>query len=432
MIKKLRIKFVSIASVTIILVLILVLASINFVNYYSEYSEVVSILSYISDHNGRLNIDYRKSDDLDFHITQEMPYETRYFTVIADSEGNIVFNDFSHIASVSKRDIKRIYNVISKNKSGKGRLNTGSNILFYMSKRVSGKELLSEYKSEYSEELFNKGENYRLVVFMDISNRLYRIESMFFISMIAGLACFLIFFLIISALSQKIVSPVIESYEKQKEFITNAGHELKTPLAIISANTEVMEAMDGSNEWTQSTLNQVKRLSGLVNELITLARIEESGENTKIIYETFELSKKVNELVNDFRPVVEQQDKFIRTDIIGGIKFKGNQKSIHELISILLDNAVKYCDEGGFIKVKLTIAKKNIIFTVSNTYKEGKNVNTNRFFERFYREDSSHNQEKAGYGIGLSMAESIVKLHKGKISAEYSGDDISFSVILPM
>ncbi|HAE53314.1 MAG TPA: hypothetical protein DCG30_08680, partial [Ruminococcus sp.] len=106
MIRKLRIKFIFIASCAIVIILLIVLSSINFVNYYSNYSEVISILTYISDHNGRLNIDYQKRDNLhlDFHVTQEMPYEIRYFTVIADSENNIAFKDFSHIASVSDSD----------------------------------------------------------------------------------------------------------------------------------------------------------------------------------------------------------------------------------------------------------------------------------------------------------------------------------------
>ncbi len=430
MIRKLRIKFIFIASCAIVIILLIVLSSINFVNYYSNYSEVISILTYISNHNGRLNIDYQKRDNLElnFHLTQEMPYEIRYFTVIADSENNIAFRDFSHIASVSDSDTEKIYNKTLKNNLGKGRLTTGENSLFYISKNVSGKELSKEYQSE----LFDENETYRLVAFMDVSNRVYRIKNMLFISIITGFACLILFMLIVSALSQKIVRPVIESYDKQKQFITNAGHELKTPLAIISANTEVMEAMDGSNEWTQSTLNQVKRLSGLVNELITLARLEEAPENEKIVYESFDLSKKLNEMINDFRPVIEQQNKSVKTDIIGGIKIKGNEKSIHELISILLDNAAKYCDDNGCIKIKLTLLKKNIIFIVANTYKEGKNIDTKRFFERFYRGDSSHNQEKAGYGIGLSMAEGIVKLHKGKISADYSGDDIAFKITLPM
>ena len=294
MIRRLRIKFIFIASCAIVIILLIVLASINFVSCYSNFSEVVSILTYISEHNGRLNIDYQKRDNLnlDFYVTQEMPYEIRYFTVIANSDNAVIYRDFSHIASVSESDTEKIYQLASRGKSGRGRINTGENSLFYLAKSVSGSELMNEYQQEYDDELFSGGETYSLVVFMDISNRMYRIENMLFISVVTGLACLVLFILIISALSQRVISPVIESYDKQKQFITNAGHELKTPLAIISANTEVMEAMDGKNEWTQSTLNQVKRLSGLVNELITLARLEENPENEKIVYESFDLSKK--------------------------------------------------------------------------------------------------------------------------------------------
>lgn len=191
-----------------------------------------------------------------------------------------------------------------------------------------------------------------------------------------------------------------------------------------------MEAMNGKSEWTQSNMNQVKRLSGLISDLITLARMEDASEMNESVNEEIDLSTQLGEIASSFRPVIEQQGKKLEIDIDDGIRIKGSPKSMHELISILLDNAAKYCDDSGTVRVELRQQRKQASIVISNSYKEGDNVDHSRFFERFYREDSSHNSEKSGYGIGLSMAESIVNLHKGKITADHSNGITYFRVLI--
>ena len=433
MIRKLRRKFILIASGAILLILVIVLTSINFVSYYSNYSEIMSIIDFISDNYGHMPIESPRKSDVDFYVTRELSYETRYFSVILDEDNQFVMTNYDHISSVTKEETETIYNLISRDDSDHGKLTISDSLYFYKIKYSTGAELAKALPYIENSSAFSEDSNYRIAVFMDCSNRMYRVQTLRFFSLFTGIICFLLFFSIVSALSRKAVKPVIENYEKQKQFITNAGHELKTPLAIISANTEVMEAMDGKSEWTQSTINQVNRLSGLVNDLIALARLEESAEKEEIVPENIDFSAKVKEIAESFKPLAEQQYKELKIHIADGITVKGNEKALHELVTILVDNAVKYCDEDGLVLVSLVKFKKLARLQVSNTYKNGEGTDYNRFFERFYREDVSHNSEKAGYGIGLSMAESIVKLHHGKITVSYDGrvsKMISFIVTL--
>ena len=217
--------------------------------------------------------------------------------------------------------------------------------------------------------------------------------------------------------------------ENQKRFITNAGHELKTPLAIISANAEVLEMVNGKNEWTDSILNQTKRLSVLIGNLISLAKMDEKQD---LVFSKINVSPIVSETVDGFKPLCETDGKSMTSEIEEDVIIKTNEQIFRELVNILTDNAVKYCDDGGEVHVELShsLGHRGAKLIVTNTYAEGKNVDTSKFFERFYREDTSHNSEKKGYGIGLSMAEEIVKQHKGHIKAEYKNGNIFFIVTI--
>ena len=239
----------------------------------------------------------------------------------------------------------------------------------------------------------------------------------------------LFFILVVSAFSGYAIKPYLENYEKQKRFITNAGHELKTPLSIISANNELQELMTGETEWTKSTKDQVERLTHLINQLVTLARLE---EQPNIVLERVCFSEIVQDAAEDFKAPIIKDGKTFEMQIASDIYVKAEEKSLFELVTLLVDNANKYCDDKGTVSVKLsrTNGLKKARLEVSNTFKEGTEIDYSRFFDRFYREDESHNNQTSGYGIGLSMAQSIVKIFKGKISVSYKNDAITFKVIL--
>ena len=281
-------------------------------------------------------------------------------------------------------------------------------------------------------------------------------------------------FVMIYFFSGKILKPVLESYEKQKRFITDASHEIKTPLTIIDANTEVIEMMEGENEWTSSTRKQVARLNSLTEKLVFLSRMDE--EATKLEMLEFSLSDAILDTAEPFKAIARTKGKKLTIDVIDGILYTGDEKTIRQLVSILLDNAMKYSGCSSASREKGNINKKNLnktnfnktylnkttqtqndcvtttgdtapeieltmrpsgktrIITVRNTVDETANIKKGRqdmLFESFYRTDTSHNSKTGGFGIGLSAAYAIVKAHKGKITAESKdGRSIKFTIVL--
>ena len=185
--------------------------------------------------------------------------------------------------------------------------------------------------------------------------------------------------------------------------------------------------INGKSEWTDSTVKQVSRLSELISQLVVLSRLEEKQD---IVLSDVDMSAETKSVMESFKSIAETQGITLKTDIADDIHVQADQKGLRELVNILMDNAVKYCDENGTVDVSLSKKGKNAMFIVSNDYAAGEGVDYKQFFERFYREDKSHNSEKQGYGIGLSMAESLVRMFKGKISVNYKKPVISFTVIL--
>ena len=204
---------------------------------------------------------------------------------------------------------------------------------------------------------------------------------------------------------------------------------MKTPLTIIDANTEVMEMECGENQWSKSTKNQVERLTYLVGQLVTLTRLDEGSENTEKV--EFSLSDAVYDVVYPFEVVIDNEEKTLIQNIDENIKFKGDEKSIRQLISILMDNAVKYSSEHGIIKVSLNERGKKIVLEVFNETEAVEKGSNNVLFERFYRTDKSRNSQTGGTGIGLSIAKGIVQNHKGKINA-FSDDGKSLRITVEL
>jgi signal transduction histidine kinase len=266
-----------------------------------------------------------------------------------------------------------------------------------------------------------------MVVMIDSTSRYGLVRLVMTYMFVLWLTVLILFVIVMGHFSKKLIHPFIENDEKQKRFITNASHELKTPLAVISANTEMTEVLGGKSKWTESTRRQIKRLQTLIEDLVVLTRLDEMKESelTEV-----DLSAVVTESSESFRSVAENAGKRFTADIAPEIHIKGDKRGLQQIVSILLDNAVKYCDDGGTIAIRLESRSrgKGAKVIVSNTYVDGKDVDTSRFFERFYRQDESHNSEKSGFGIGLSMAKEITERMKGKLRVNYSGDTISFTV----
>lgn len=495
MLKKLRRKFIAIAMLSVSIVLIAIVGTINIANYISTNEALDARLKLIAGNGGtfpdlleqkNMGVEGNKTDsinkgtptlkeppsgktdvqppedmnqadlkdnnlkdnglkenDLKRHgISPESQFDTRYFTVTINSNGEVENIDTSKIASVSSENAAQYAKKLWKSgKKGDGK-NGFSESFKYMTVGEGGSTMY---------------------IFLSCQRELSTIRTYVLASVGISVFGLGVVFVMIYFFSGKILKPVSESYEKQKRFITDASHEIKTPLTIIDANTEVIEMMEGENEWTSSTRKQVARLTSLTEKLVFLSRMDE--EATKLEMLEFSLSDAILDTAESFKTVARTKGKKLTIDVTDKILYTGDEKTIRQLVSILLDNAMKYsgCSNAGFekgninknnlnktiqtqndcattinpapeIEISMKQSGKNRIITVWNTVDETANIKKGRqdmLFERFYRTDTSHNSKTGGFGIGLSAAYAIVKAHKGKITAESKdGRSIKFTIVL--
>ena len=411
MFRKLKIRFILLASAAIVCILLTMIAVLNSVRFLQTNGEIQAVLNILSANNGDFPSVEETAESLqNDRITIDTIYQYRYFSVVYKEDKTLYSTNLDHLSNLSKEQALSYANKVIKNSRSSGVFKVGSQFYSYQITQDSNTK------------------RYLLVV-LDSTNSLESRNDFFWLSIQLCFYSFIFFVLVVSGFSNFAIRPYIKNYENQKRFITNAGHELKTPLAIISANTELQELMTGENEWTESTKDQVKRLSNLINQMVVLARLEEQPDVTLVDVNFSEVVKKV---AGNFKSVIEKAGKKYEIKLQEDIHVKATEDELYELVSILIDNACKYCDEDGQIFVTLTKAKrgKRARLTVANSYADGKNVDYSRFFDRFYREDESHNQKQPGYGIGLSMAESLVRIFKGRIWVSYKKGLIGFTVLL--
>ena len=403
MIKKLQKKFIIISMLSIIVVTGSIFGVIIIENYTRTNRELDGILNLISENNGKIP-EYRpRNDELANVITQETQFSTRYFIIRINDQEEIIETNMQHIASVNQEQAEEILEkVLEKNK------NTG-------------------YYDNYRYKI-TSNEDGELIVFLDCTIQLNNLKNLINQSLLIITVGLVIVFVLVSVLSKKALTPIIENIERQKQFITNAGHELKTPVAVIMANADVMEMTSAENtEWIKSIKKQASRLDVLIKSLLNLANIEENKLKTN--YTQFSITELIKEQIEDFKAITKNRTIIYKKN--ENIFIYADINRIKELITILLDNALKYTQENGKIEIKVEKQGKNVKIQFANTCENIKNINTKKIFDRFYRVDKSRNKSKEGYGIGLSIAKSIVDSHKGKITAEINKDNmICFTIII--
>ena len=411
MFRKLRVRFILIASVAVTGILFFLVGALNSVRFLQTTGEIQAVLNILSDNQGEFPSVQATAQALDNdRISIDTIYQYRYFSAVFNEDGTVYSSNLNNISNLSQEQALKSAKSVVKQHRKNGIFTIGGQ---YYSYQVTRDAKTKRY----------------LAVVLDSTKYLEDRNDFLWVSIRSALYSVIFFIVVISVVSSWAIRPYVRNYEKQKRFITNAGHELKTPLAIISANTELQELMTGENEWTESTKDQVNRLSNLINQMVSLARLEEQPD---IALVDVDFSSLVQKVAQDFKSVAEKAGKGYQIKVQEGIHVKASQDELYELVSILIDNACKYCDEDGQIFVTLTKAKrrKRARLIVSNSYADGENVDYSRFFDRFYREDESHNHKRAGYGIGLSMAESLVNLFKGKIAVSYKKGLIVFTVLI--
>lgn len=337
-------------------------------------------------------------------MSPEVPYESRFFTVLVDDNGELVESDVSRIVSVDSDSVKEYLNEALNSSGDKGFVNS------FRYKKIAEDGMTR-------------------IMFLDCGRKLNAFYRFMWVSIAIGLFGCLIVFIIMIFVSRQLVKPIAESYERQKRFITDAGHEMKTPITIISVNTDLLEDEIGENESIKDIRLQTKRLTALTNELVYLSRIEET-EN-KIQKKEFTISDIVNETASEFAPSADAGNINYEYTVEPDIRIKGSDEMMRRLISILLDNAIKYTPQNGRINLNLNYDKKTVVLKIVNTVDEDiPEEDIKHLFERFYRTDESRNSETGGHGLGLSIANAIVDAHGGKITAACNNKEFEINVIL--
>lgn len=412
MIKQLRQKFIAVAMLSMFLVLTVIMGAINIINYQNILKDADNILTVLSDNGGYFPREKHPADRPDMgkpldikNMSPETPYETRYFTVTFNAEGTAVSVNTGNIAAIKTSDA----------------ITLGTDI--YASGHNSGTTSDYRYRRLASED------GQTMIIFLDCHKSLTNFRTFLWSSILVSVLGLVSVFILVIIFSKMVFKPVAESDRKQKQFITDAGHEIKTPLTIIDANTEVLEMTGGENEWTRSIRNQVRRLTELTTGLIALARLDEGANRLQKM--DFSLSDAVAETAQEFQALALTQDKAFTINVPQGLTYCGHEPSIRQLTAILLDNALKYSPAGGAIRLDLARLGRGFKLTVYNTAPSVDTDGLDQLFERFYRADSSRNSQRGGYGIGLSIARAIVIAHKGKITASSGdGQSLTFTVIL--
>ncbi len=402
MIRRLRIKLVAAAMLSLLLVLALVIGFAGILNYRNICNEAESKLQLISENDGNLPEDAGK------HIrgaSPELSFELRYFSVELDENNAVKDVNIGKIAAVDTVHAASYAQEIASSGKTEG------------------------FVESYRYLVTSDDEGNTQIYFVDCYRELQAIRNFLINSVIISLIGSVAVLILLVISSERIVKPVSDSYEKQKRFITDAGHELKTPLTIISADAEVLEMDYGESEWLDDIKSQTVRLADLTNNLVFLARMEEQPQMDRL---DFSLSDIAQEAVDDFQAMGRLKEKTLTGSIEPGLTMNGDEKMIRRLMTIFLDNAMKYTNDHGTIRLSLDKWHGQKRLQVYNTTDHIEKEALEHLFDRFYRTDKSRNSKTGGYGLGLSIASAIVATHNGKISASTSDEkSLLITVLLP-
>ena len=410
MIGTLQRKFVVTAMAAVTVLILFLLGAINVANIVIVGNQVDRTLRVVAEHEGgggELAPPRDPGSPRPFMDAPKNDYDTvmssNFFVVRFDQSGAILSVDVSRTSAVTEEEAESLALEIYESGQSSGR--TGR-----------FRYLLGQSPSDQGS----------VLVFLDTSGENLSYIRVLLLSGAVGLACWGAMLLLVIFLSRRAIRPIVENMERQKQFVTNAGHEIKTPLAIIQSNTEAMELYNGETKWSRNIKEQTVRLNGLMKDLLTLARMDEGAGQADLT--DVPLSGLTAEAVRSFSQPLESRGLTVRTDIQPEIHLRADSAQLEQLLSILLDNAVKYADQGGTVWVSLRREDKRVRLSVQNTCESLPAAPPEKLFDRFYRSDAARTQKSGGYGIGLAMARSIAAANRGTLRAEYLPPDrISFT-----
>ncbi len=426
MIRRLRKKFLLAAVAAVFLVLLVLIGSINAINYRSLVREADTTLEILVQNRGSFPRQMLRPlgepgetkdappDGGPYDAPEmrrggfgELAYQSRFFAVWFDGAGNLSRTSTENIVSLAEENAASLAEAVF----AKGREKGFADGFRYRRALCDGETML---------------------VFLLCDRELSTFRTFLYASVGISLVGILAVFLLLLLFSGRIVRPIAESYEKQKRFITDAGHELKTPITIIRADADVLESeMTEESEWIGDIRRQTQRLSELTADMIFLSRMEE--ENAALQMQDFSLSELVEETARPFQALVRSRNKRFRAAVAPELRMTGDEKAVERLVSILMDNAMKYSPEGGSVELTLDKNGRNGRLTVKNSTLPMEKGSADHLFERFARGDSSRNSESGGFGLGLSIAKAVTEAHRGKIHAQSEdGESLTVTVELPL
>ena len=408
MLKQLQWRFIRIAMGSMLAVLLFLLTGINLLYYWNFRSGADAMLRLIAENNGFLPEYGQVANgdlplDTGIRFTEETPFFTRFFVVRGTAEHQVLDVRMEQIAAVTSQEAETYYaEAVEQGKS-------------------------YGFCGYYRYILRPMEDGGELAVFLNCENELHAVYTFLWISGAVALVAYGAVFLLVYLLSKRAIRPMLRSIEQQKQFITDAGHELKTPLTIISTSADVLDGELHDNEWLQNIRRQAGRMADLIGKLITLSRMNE--ETVLARRDSFVLSEAVWDVALQYRSVAEAGGKDLAMEIQDDVRFCGDAAAMQQMLSLLLDNAVKYADEGSVIHLRLR-RERNVILEIANNCHLPDGLDPERLFDRFFRLDPARSRDSGGSGIGLSVARAIAERHGGTLHAETNGQVICFRAVL--
>lgn len=411
--KKLRLKMIGIvfASVVAAFMVMTIILVMCFGAYRNRQADQITAM--ISENNGTVPQlkDYKQQQKNSQaferyfnNYNEDSSYRTRFFRIFLDEDKKVTNVNMDHIAAVDEKKAVRMTKMAMLRRGKVGLVGS------------------YRYRKEY------KDGQVRSIIFLDCKENqsFYHLAVTITITVSTLLTCLIT--VIFAIASKRAVRPFEINSNRQKQFITDASHELKTPIAIISANAEVLQYKGDGNEWTQNIIDQTKHMGKLINQLLVLAKLDEVQEKSE--KQEADLKLLLEETIEPFEEVATQKKVTLKLHLEEGVTIRVNREQIAQLVSILTENAAKYVNDGGKIVWRLTKTQHGAVLVVKNTT-EKELPDTKRMFDRFYRSDSSRSSKTGGQGIGLSIAKKIVDSHKGSITAKAGDGMVTFRVSLP-
>ena len=293
--------------------------------------------------------------------------------------------------------------------------------------QISNKNEEEGYIGNYIYRIRKLGNAGKEITLMENEEAIKRLQTTVVSAIVIGVLGIIIISIIAKKIAKTIVRPVEESFEKQKQFVSDASHELKTPLAVIEANSDVLQDKIGEDKWLNYIKNEVQSMNKLVNDLLSLAKMESTKD---VNYQKIDLSKEVQMSVAVFESMIYEKEIKLETNIKEGINYECDKEDIKHIISIILDNAIKHTKKDNKIIVNVDKEKNDIKIEIKNQGEPIPLGEQEKIFERFYRVDKARSRSEKRYGLGLSIAKEIVEKYNGSIKASSKDGFTSFIVKL--